>query len=419
LRISEGAAEKAKTVLIVTSSYPKHEGEPSGIFLHHLSRQLVGVGWKVLVLAPNFPGGQPVQVLDGVEVRRFNYFVPRHQALCYRSGMLPNLKQSLLLWFQVPFYLASLFASVLRAIHRDSIDVINAHWVVPQGIVTRLVQMFSPVPVVLTVHGGDIFAFQGRIGRWLKRMALKRAGACTANSAFTREQILQLCPTADVSIVPMGVDVAAFEPKLKNLSLRRNLRVEAEMILFVGRLVEKKGVHNLLAAMQRVLRNFPKATLVLVGDGTQRHELEQMAQRLKIAGSVRFLGKLPHAQLPQYYAAADLFVGPSVVDRSGDTEGLGVVFIEAASAGLAMVGTSVGGISDVLIHDVTGIAVEPDQPEALADAIERLLSDEPLRRRLGEAARQHALSQFSWSQVAERFSGVFLKVLEHKPGHWR
>jgi len=406
----------ARTVLIVTSSYPKHEGEPSGIFLHHLSRQLVAVGWRVLVLAPNFPGGQPVQVLDGVEIRRFNYFLPQRQALCYRSGMLPNLKQSLLLWFQVPFYLANLFVAVLHAIRNESVDVINAHWVVPQGIVARLVQIFSPVPVVLTVHGGDIFAFQGLMGRLLKRSALKRADACTANSAFTREQVLQLCPAANVSIVPMGVDVAEFEPGQPNLSLRRKLGVASEMILFVGRLVEKKGVHNLLAAMQRVLKKFPKATLVLVGDGTQRLELERMAERLEIAGAVRFLGKLPHEQLPEYYAAADLFVGPSVVDRSGDTEGLGVVFIEAASAGLAIVGTSVGGISDVLIHEVTGIAVEPDQPEALAAAIERLLCDESLRRRLGEAARQHALSQFSWGQVVARFSSIFRKVLVRQPG---
>jgi len=214
----------------------------------------------------------------------------------------------------------------------------------------------------------------------------------------------------------MGVDVTEFEPRQPNLSLRRKLGVVSEMILFVGRLVEKKGVHNLLAAMQQVLKKFPKATLVLVGDGTQRHELERMAERLEIAGAVRFLGKLPHEQLPEYYAAADLFVGPSVVDRSGDTEGLGVVFIEAASAGLAIVGTSVGGISDVLIHEVTGIAVEPDQPEALANAIERLLRDEALRRRLGEAGRQHALSQFSWSQVAARFSGVFRNVLARQAG---
>ena len=404
------------TVLIVTSSYPKHEGEPSGIFLHHLSRQLVAVGWRVLILAPNFPGGRPIQMLDGVEIRRFNYFLPQRQALCYRSGMLPNLKQSVLLWFQVPFYLASLFGSVLQTVRKESIDIINAHWVVPQGIVTRLVQSFLPVPVVLTVHGGDIFAFQGLVGRLLKRLALRGADACTANSAFTRGQLLQLCPSAEVSIVPMGVDVTEFEPKQRNVEVRRKLGVDAEMILFVGRLVEKKGVHNLLSAMQQVLKKSPQATLVLVGDGTQRQELERMAERLEIAGSVRFLGKLPHEHLPEYYAAADLFVGPSVVDRSGDTEGLGVVFIEAASAGLAIVGTSVGGISDVLIPEVTGIAVEPDQPEALANAIERLLGDEPLRRRLGEAARQHALRRFSWSQVAERFSDVFRRALEGEPG---
>ena len=412
--MSRTAPTDVRTVLIVTSSYPKHEGEPSGIFLHHLSRQLVSAGWRVVVLAPNFPGGKSVQVLDGVEIRRFGYFFPRLQALCYRSGMLPNLKQSFWLWFQVPFYLATLFASVLSLVRRESISVINAHWVVPQGIVTRLVQSLSSVPVVLTVHGGDIFAFQGLVGRFLKRVALKSADACTANSAFTRSQLLQLCPEADVSIVPMGVDVAEFEPGQRCFSLRQELGIKAEMILFVGRLVEKKGVHNLLAAMQRVLVRFPDAALVLVGDGTQRSELERMAERLQIADAVRFLGKLPHEKLPEYYAAADLFVGPSVIDRSGDTEGLGVVFIEAASAGLASVGTLVGGISDVLIHNSTGIAVEPDRPEALADAIESLLRDETLRRRLGEAARQHVLSQFSWSQVAARFSGIFGSVLERQ-----
>ena len=226
--MNQSAQPPAGTVLIVTSSYPKHEGEPSGIFLHHLSRQLVSVGWRVLVLAPNFPGGAPVQMLDGVEIRRFNYFIHRRQALCYRSGMLPNLKQSQLLWFQVPFYLANLFVSVLRAVRRESIDVINAHWVVPQGIVMRLVQRFSPVPVVLTVHGGDIFAFQGFAGRLLKRLALRRAEACTANSTFTRGQLLQLCPSAEVSIVPMGVDVTEFEPKQPNLILRRSMGVDAE-----------------------------------------------------------------------------------------------------------------------------------------------------------------------------------------------
>ncbi|MBM3803171.1 MAG: glycosyltransferase family 4 protein [Acidimicrobiia bacterium] len=412
--MNQSATAIAGTVLLVTSSYPKHANEPSGIFLYHLSRQLAVVGWRVLVLAPNFPGGQSQQVLDGVEIRRFTYFLPRRQALCYRSGMLPNLKQSLSLWVQVPFYMASLFASIIRVVRKERVQVINAHWIVPQGVVTRLIQAFTLVPVVLTVHGGDIFAFQGRVGRFLKKAALKRADACTANSVFTRGQVLQLCPSANVTIVPMGVDVGEFEPRRADSSFRQNLGVSAEMILFVGRLVEKKGVHNLLAAMQHVLSRFPNATLVLVGDGAQRQDLERMASELEIGASVRFLGKLPHEQLPAYYAAADLFVGPSVVDRSGDTEGLGVVFIEAASAGLAMVGTSVGGISDVLIHEVTGIAVEPDEPEVLAGAIERLLRDEALRRRLGEAARQHVLRRFSWNQVAAQFSDVFRSVLERQ-----
>lgn len=364
------------------------------------------------MLAPNFPGGPQREVMDGVEIRRFNYFVPRWQALCYRSGMLPNLKKSLLLWVQVPFYLGSLLWSILKLIRTEAVDLIHAHWVVPQGIVTGLVRMLVRAPVVLTVHGGDIFAFRGGTGRIFKRFALRHASVCTANSAFTRDQILQTCSHIPVNIVPMGVDLSAFHPARKDPLLRDRLAVGGEMVLFVGRLVEKKGAHHLLTAMRQVLESFPKATLVLVGDGTQRRELEGMAERLGIARSVRFLGKLPHEQLPEYYAAADLFVGPSVVDSSGDTEGLGVVFIEAAAAGLAIVGTSVGGISDVLIHESTGIAVPPESPADVAGAIERLLGNSDLRQRLGAAARQHALSQFSWDHVAARFSGVFEAILK-------
>jgi len=367
------------------------------------------------VLAPNFPGGLHSEVMDGVEVRRFNYFVPRWQALCYRSGMLPNLKRSLLLWIQVPFYFGSLCWCAVRLIRKESVDLIHAHWVVPQGIVTGIARWFVRIPVVLTVHGGDIFAFRGVIGTSLKRFALTKSSVCTANSVFTREQILETCRHTSVSVVPMGVDVSAFHPDKKDPLLRDRLGIQGEMILFVGRLVEKKGAHHLLAAMQQVLERFPTVTLVLVGDGTQRQELELMARRLGIDSAVRFLGKLPHEHLPEYYAAADLFVGPSVVDRSGDTEGLGVVFIEAAAAGLAIVGTSVGGISDILIHEITGIAVQPDSPEELASAIERLLRDSDLRQKLGAAARQHALSQFSWGPVAASFSGLFEQILNRPP----
>src|SRR5207247_2971361 len=166
---------------------------------------------------------------------------------------------------------------------------------------------------------------------------------------------------SNVRVIPMGVDVDYFHPHSNDQGLRQQLGIEGEMIVFVGRLVEKKGVRHLFHAMPSVIQTFPRAVLVIIGEGTQRRELEDLAQTLWIAASVRFLGRISNADLPRYYATADLFVAPSVV------EGLGIVFLEAAASEVAMIGTSVGGISDILVDQITGIQIDPNDPVQLAE----------------------------------------------------
>jgi len=400
------------TILFLTSCYPKSKGEPSGIFLHYLAKELKSSGWKVIVQAPNFPGGKECETIDGVEVRRFAYFFPAWQGLCYRSGILTNLRQSPFLWLQVPLFVCSMFFHSARLIRREKIDLVHAHWALPQGLVGGILQRLLNVPVVLTVHGGDAFAFRGRIGGAFKRLALRNVAACTANSDSTQREIRKYEPALDVKLIPMGVDADHFHPKSFEQSLRQELGIQGEMILFVGRLVEKKGVHHLLNSMPAVIGAFPQAVLVIVGDGTQRAELERSAQRLGIKSSVRFLGKIPNEDLPKYYAAAHVFVGPSVVDKFGDTEGLGIVFLEAAASQLAMIGTSVGGISDVLIDRVTGTQISPNDSDQMAHEITRLLRNPELRNRLGQRARQHVEENFSWKQVASSFTALFQEVIE-------
>ena len=399
-------------ILFLTSSYPKAKGEPSGIFLHYLAKELKAAGWRVLVQAPNFPGGKGEETIDGIEVHRFDYFFRAWQGLCYRSGILTNLRQSPYLWLQVPFFLCSMLFHAALLIRRKKIDVIHAHWALPQGLVTSVLQSLVDVPVVLTVHGGDAFAFRGRIGTALKRFALRNVDACTANSSGTQEQIRKCRQSLDVKLIPMGVDAEHFHPESLQQNIRKELRIPGEMILFVGRLVEKKGVEHLLNAMPSVISAYPQAVLVIVGEGTQRQGLEELAQRLGIQPWVRFLGRIPNDELPKYYVAADVFVGPSVVDKFGDTEGLGIVFLEAAACQVAMIGTSVGGISDVLIDKVTGAQIDPNDSDQLAREVKRLLQDPGLRSRLGQMARRHVVENFSWRCVASRFTDLFQEVLD-------
>ena len=403
--ITQSSKSELASVLILTSSYPKYLGEPSGIFLHLLSKYLSARGWRLTVLAPNFPGGKKTEKIEGIRIYRFNYFVPSMQGLCYRSGMLPNLRKSGILWLQVPLYLVSMWYSVLKLLRTQSIDLIHVHWVLPQGIIAGLVRIFSKIPILLTVHGSDIFSFNGKLAIFLKKFSLRQASAITANSIFTSSLVKNLDRNVPIDVVPMGVDTDEFNPNRKNPKIREELGIEGPMILFVGRLVENKGVQHLLQAMPSVLKIFPNAVLVIIGDGSQKGKLKKLVETMKLSQSVYFLGTLSHSQLPEYYAEADVFVGPSEV------EGLGVVFLEASSSGLPLVGTAIGGTADILLDGVTGIKVETENAVELSRAIVRILRDDELSQRLSKNARDHAVKNFSWPRVAFRFAEIFSEIL--------
>ncbi len=393
------------TLLVLTSSYPKNKEEPSGIFLHHLNRELVSLGWEVVVLTPNFPGGREEEMLEGVQVLRFNYFAHARQLLCYGSGIIPNLQQSPLLWLQVPFYLTAMLWRTYRQVRRGPVDVVNAHWILPQGIVAAVSKILIKVPLIVTAHGSDMTGFNGVLGRTVKRWVLRRADAVSANSQFTLRQIQALAPGSPVELIPMGVDLDQFQTKGSE-EVRRQLKIEGEFLLYVGRLVEEKGPQVLLQAMPRVLSIFPLATLVMIGGGTQRAALEERARGLGIAHAVRFLGRISHHELGSYYKSADVFVGPSLA------EGLGIVFLEAAASGATLVGCRVGGVSDILIDEVTGLAVEPGNPDQFAHAVIRVLQDSELRRRLAANARKHVEENFGWKRIAALFDSLFQRVLQ-------
>ena len=295
---------------------------------------------------------------------------------------------------------------------REKIDLLHAHWLVPQGLVARLLRICFGKPLVLTVHGGDAFAFRGPKGRFFKRWSLKNVSVCTVNSTSTEMAIEELGRIPPIRLIPMGVDIEHFHPRQVDDSVRRRLDIHGAMILFVGRLVDKKGPRHLLEAMPEVLEEFPQAVLVLIGDGTGRGRLEAMADQMGIKDSTRFLGRIANSELPPYYNAADLFVGPSVVDARGDTEGLGIVFLEAAASGVPVIGTNVGGISEMLIDGVTGIEVEPANARQLAREIKRLLRDPDLRDALVLQARQRVVNSFSWALVASKFSSLYQDVIQ-------
>jgi glycosyltransferase involved in cell wall biosynthesis len=400
-------------ILLLTSSYPRSYEDTASIFLRYLAEHLADRRLEIHVLAPaDITSGTTVE--GKITVHRFQYLTSRLQKLAYGSGIIPNLKRSPCLWLQVPFFVLAMTYSSLRVIRREQIDLVHAHWIVPQGIVGLIAKFFLKIPLVTTVHGADAFALRGFLARFFKRLAVCWSDTWTTNTHATLAAIVPDEFTPKPRVIPMGVDVDLFacgDPT----SLRRELARNEFLLLFVGRLVEKKGCADLLRALSLLdplLRC--KTTLWIVGDGDQRLALEHNARQLGIEKKVRFWGTISNRRLPDFYAAADLFVAPSIEAASGDTEGQGVVILEAFAARACVLTTRVGGIDRVVRDSVTGFLVAPNRPQDIALAIENLLNHPDLCTQVVENAFKEVKASYDWKRIAGEFESLY-RMLAGRP----
>ncbi len=393
-------------VILLASSYPRSADDTASVFLRYLAECLYKRGLEVHVLAPaDRESGSETE--KGVAVHRFRYLPQAWQRLAYGSGILPNLKRNPLLWGQVPFFLTSMTYSLLRLMREIQPDILQAHWLIPQGTIAVLVKFFRKIPVITTVHGGDVFALQGTLLGKIKRFTLRRSDAWTSNTRASSDAVGDGASVPRPQIIPMGVDIERFASGNRN-RLREGLGPDENVVLFVGRLVEKKGVDDLIQAFSLLPTSMQaKTRLWIVGSGEQETALRAQGAHLGISEKITLWGKISNNELPDFYAAADLFVGPSVMATSGDTEGQGVVFLEAFAARLCVLATRIGGISEVVESGKTGLLVEPRNPEMLANNIAKLLNNTNLRARLASNAFGKVVADYDWNNIAGSFEEVY------------
>jgi len=393
---------------MLTTSFPRYRGDYAGIFVYHLAKAMSSRGNNVLVIAPNDFKLPSHQKIDQIEVYRFSYFIKKFQGLAYGNGILPNIKNRKWLIIQVPFFLFFQFIAILKITKKERPDVIHAHWIFPTAFLAVLAKKLLNIPVISTAHGGDMFGLKGPLFSKIIKYTLKRSYVCTVNSKATWDAVRRILKR-DYEIIPMGVSITKYSKERTSGDIRRRFKVKDKLLLFVGRITEKKGVEYLIRAMPDVLKAFPHTKLLIVGEGDLRDQLQRLSFQLHLQDAISFTGSIPHEELPSYFASADIFIGPSIVAESGDTEGLGVVFLEALAAGCAVVASNVGGISDVIIHEKTGLLVEQKNPNQIAQAIIRLIEDDNLRKRLIENGQQHVENNFDWDKIGKRFHDLIIE----------
>jgi glycosyltransferase involved in cell wall biosynthesis len=390
-----------KAILVLTSTFPRWSGDCEPPFVYELSKRLSQT-FDVHVLAPHSAGAAINEVLEGVNVHRYRYFIQRFQTLTYNGGILENLKKSALNYLLVPFFLSAQLIETVRLIRKYPITLIHAHWIIPQAAIALAARLLARknIPVICTSHGGDLFGLRGKVFSWINRRLIHSVDRLIVVSQAMREHVTMQMHRNDVDVIPMGVDlVNRFTP---TTAVARN----NQQILFVGRLVEKKGVSYLIEAMKDVVRSNPDAQLFIIGNGPERRRLEELTVSLDVADRIHFLGAIHNSELSQYYQRCSIFVAPSIIADDGDQEGLGLVLVEAMGCGCAVVATDLRAMRDVIIDGVTGLVCEQKNSQSLAAALIKLMDDAKLRTTLAVAGREHVLRKFDWEYIGERYTAL-------------
>ncbi len=403
-----------RRLLVTASTYPRWAGDPEPGFVHELAKRLTDA-FDVRVLCPHAPGAARREEMDGVDVVRFRYASERLQTLVNDGGIVGTLRRAPWKWLLVAPFIAAQFFCTWRQLRSWRPDVVHAHWLIPQGLVLTLLshlRVGGGPAFLVTSHGADLYALRTPFLSWLKSRVVKRASALTVVSSGMRRELLALgAESAKISIQPMGVDLA------ERFSVDPSIARSPDSLLFVGRLVEKKGLRYLLEAMPAVLAELPNTRLLVAGFGPEETARRAQVQSLGISSQVEFIGAMPQAELPDLYRRAALFVAPFVQASSGDQEGLGLVQIEAIGCGCRVLTTDLPAIADVSDLGEGITIVPPGDSASLAAAIVRLLSASDADARASAALlRQRALMRFDWAARAAQYQDILLGICRRGTG---
>ncbi len=288
-------------------------------------------------------------------------------------------------------------------------ELIHAHFF-PDGIAAMALSESLEIPLIVTLHGYDVTRRQDLSkGTLADRLQIKcgrklwdTASLFICVSEFIRQQAIESgFPPNKLRVHYTGSDLQYFCPS--------TLIRKPELVLFVGRLVEKKGCRYLIKAMAEVQRKHPRAELVIIGDGPERPGLETLSRELEV--NARFLGPQPRNVIRDWLMMARIFCGPSITASDGDSEGLGMVFSEAQATGLPVVSFSHGGIPEVVRHGETGLLAPERDDKLLAEFLLQLIEDDSFWSDCSERGVEWTAQRFDLRIQTRELEGIYREVV--------
>lgn len=400
-------------IAMLTTSYPKWPGEMTAPFVEEIAAGIAERGHEVHVLMPWRNDLRRATIERDVHLHMYRYAPTRAlEVWGYSAALQGDVGLRPATVAAAPLALGSGLRSLLKLTERGDFDMIHGHWVLPNGAVAALAARRRRLPLLVSLHGSDVFvAEQSAPAAWTARWAARQAGAITACSGDLAERLTRLGgPGQRTEVIPYGIDDGMFRPDpAAGDELRRELGIVPgrPVLMWVSRMVYKKGLTVLLNALPAVLRHYPELCLVLGGYGDLRAELERQATALGIAAHVRFPGPVIRDRINAFWNAGDVVVVPAIHDHRGNVDGLPNIVLEAMSAGRPIVASRIAGIPAVIDSGVHGLLAPEGDSDALAAAIIRLLDEPAFATELGRNARRRVERELLWKHIAARFEAAY------------
>lgn len=381
--------------LVTFSTLYPHAGMPNhGVFVENRLRHLVGTGQassRVLAPVPWFPSASPrfgtwsafarapaEERRHGLQVRHPRYLVIPKAGMAAAPGLL----------------YAAAAPALRRLLAEAPVDLIDSHYLYPDGVAAVMLGRRFGLPVTMTARGSDVTQLPDHaLPRRMIRWAMAHADAMISVSAGLKHAMTALgADPARITVLRNGVDLEAFRPPPDRAALRQELGLDGPTLLSVGHLIPRKGHHHAIEA----LTHLPGWTLLVVGEGPERPALAALAQRLGVADRTRLLGAHPHAALPRFYGAADLLV------LASSREGWANVLLEAMACGTPVVASDIPGNPEVVQRRDAGVIVRRNDAAGFAEAVQDLWAAPPPR----PGVRAYA-EDFGWDATSQGQLDVF------------
>lgn len=402
--------EKKINIYSLATTYPESKDSTKPKFVHLINKELVKLGIEVKTIMPHSKNSLTTEEMDSVLIRRFK-FLPENHEFNY-SSIPDEIRKTKFGYLKVMIMSHTFFWTTFFECLRVKPDIIHAHWAFPCGVIAYYMSLFFHSKFIITIHGGEIpFLKKFKILRKLVIKAMNNSELICANSKYSKAEYEKM------GVHPEKIITLNVPPRFVNhsddhiaLDALRNkfVKPSEKIILFCGRLVERKGVEYLIKAIKELRIN--NVHLIIVGDGDLLKKLQALTKSIGLEGKVTFAGRTSDEELGMFHDISDIFVCPSIIDSDGNTEYLGLVIPEAMESRLPVIASSVGGIIDIIKNEENGILVSQKDPVSIARAIEHIISDDEFRKKIVENSKKVVI-EFSPSTIAKKYNEIFQNCL--------